>query len=148
MKRNQMLNYHKRILVILALLAISSSCQDKLIIGTYKSKRFSRPEMGILYLTKGITGQYVNSVIELKSDSTFRFTTCGNIMKGIWDFRADSLLLYIKTNRLRKDSPDNTHYYDYKKYYEVFKYRNKKLTAISYNSRHRKIIEKLKFESK
>ena len=60
--------------------------------------------MGWSMLMKGIDHFSIGSVLVLKNDSTFKYTTCGNIITGKWNTRKDSLFLTVKTNRWRSDS--------------------------------------------
>jgi hypothetical protein len=96
--------------IILLLLILGCAEHQDLKIGTYKSVRISPMEQGYLYLTSGIRSCFIGSSIVLSKDSSFSYTTCGNIMTGNWRKSSDSLFLLVKTNRWRSDSLNKTGY--------------------------------------
>ena len=49
-------------------------------------------------------GRIVGSKLNLESDSTFLYVTCGNQMTGYWRKMQDSISLYVVTNVYRSDS--------------------------------------------
>jgi len=49
-------------------------------------------------------GRIVGSKLNLETDSTFLYLTCGNQMTGHWRKMQDSILLYVTTNVYRTDS--------------------------------------------
>lgn len=42
--------------------------------------------------------------MDLKEDSTFKYQTCGNVIRGTWFVQNDSLMLEVNSNRWRSDS--------------------------------------------
>ena len=60
-------------------------------IGSYKSVIYNKFDFVFLYLFKGINSAFVEFEINLKNDSSFVYTTCGNIMKGSYYVKNDSL---------------------------------------------------------
>src|SRR5438094_62877 len=93
---------------IILLSQIVSSCGQSVnknnnnIIGKYSSKEFNFFEKAYYYVNHIITTS--GSSLEINADSTFLYTTCGNIISGRWRIKSDSLVLFIYTNRLRVDS--------------------------------------------
>jgi len=85
---------------------LNCSAQEKRSIqtGKYSYIKWSQLEMAWLNVTKGIHHFFVGSELILNSDSTFTYTTCGNIMTGKWKYNTDSLLLLANSNRWRSDS--------------------------------------------
>ena len=49
-------------------------------------------------------GRIIGSRLNLHTDSTFTYKTCGNQMTGKWNKKKDSIILYVKTNIYRSDS--------------------------------------------
>ncbi len=74
--------------------------------GEYRSKTYSYYEKLMFYFNKET--YTLHSIIVLKKDSSFLYTTCGNEMKGKWRVKYDSLILECKQNTFRNDSI-NTH---------------------------------------
>jgi len=118
-------------------------------IGPYKSVRFNKIELGFLYIFKGINAYFVGSEIDLSMDSSFVYTTCGNIMSGSYCIKNDSLFLNVKSNRFRIDSLNikgfNGHYPTIPTKSIKFKIEDDCLIAIHHPSEKKKFIEKLKF---
>lgn len=117
--------------------------------GTYTYVRFSKVQLGYLFLTKGVKNYFLGSEIILKNDSTFKYTTCGNIITGTWNCSKDSLFLKITGNRWRMDSLDK---YGFNGTWPTipakqvgFKFDNDYLVKIHVMKDGEKIIEKLKF---
>ncbi|MBL0135945.1 MAG: hypothetical protein IPP79_19185 [Chitinophagaceae bacterium] len=52
----------------------------------------------------GFKSYIVGSEITLNRDSSFEYSTCGNIIKGTWSSDADSVYFSIITNEYRTDS--------------------------------------------
>lgn len=89
---------------IIFLLFASCQYSQKNIIGSYKSKQVSSIESIIHYKTLFANG----SELSLYSDSSFIYSTCGNISKGIWENPpGDTLYLSLKEFRYRNDSLNN-----------------------------------------
>jgi hypothetical protein len=88
------------------LVLILCGCSDKTPFqtGTYSNVKISNIELGYLFLTKGVKSYFVGSELVLNKDSTFKYTTCGNIMNGSWYNFNDSLFLKVISNRWRIDS--------------------------------------------
>jgi hypothetical protein len=74
------------------------------LVGQYESKIFDKLERLVIF-RKG-TGYFTGSTLTLNPDSSYLYTTCGNIMYGQWKFDKtnNALLLYCITNKLRNDS--------------------------------------------
>lgn len=92
--------------MVIFLLLLLWSCSDKTRFqtGTYTYVKISNFELGYLFLTKGVKSYLVGSELVLKNDSSFTYTTCGNIMNGSWYNIHDSLFLRVSVNRWRIDS--------------------------------------------
>lgn len=80
------------------------SPENGLKIGIYSSYHFTQIERITLFTFKHINYFTNGSELELKDNSTYRFTTCGNIILGTWKEKNDSLFLYVESNRFRNDS--------------------------------------------
>ena len=97
----------------------------------------------------GIKSYFIGSEIILNDDSTFKYTTCGNVMTGSWNHSKDSLFLKIITNHWRNDSLDknglNGKWPLIAKRPIGFKFSNNYLTKIHILKNGTKVIEKLKF---
>jgi len=126
-------------------------CSDKTTIktGTYTYVRISKLQLGYLFLTKGVKSYFVGSELILNKDSTFKYTTCGNIMNGTWSSFKDSLLLKITKNRWRIDSLDKFGFNGTWPRIPAkpigFKIENDYLEKIHTLKNGEKVIEKLKF---
>ncbi|MFO0434991.1 MAG: hypothetical protein ACK5ZT_07060 [Sphingobacteriaceae bacterium] len=67
------------------------------ICGNYESKKVSR--------IKSLFSSYaIGMKLEVRRDSTFKFETCGNLGKGAWGMRNDTLILFMESNKAKKDS--------------------------------------------
>lgn len=138
-----------RLFAILILVIFITSCSSyDISITKYKSVRYSKFEQYWNYLFRGINTFAVGSEIELKSDSTYKYTTCGNIITGTWSTSEDSLLLKVLTNRWRNDSL-NTYGFEGKmpeiaKEPIVFMFDSNSIHAVHINKKGRKTIQKLK----
>lgn len=94
----------KPLLFLSILTLILSACsKDENLIGTYTSDRYNFLEMASKSLFQK-TGFSAGCTIELNEDSSFVYTTCGNIMKGYWTIQVDSLILDIHSNKWIVDS--------------------------------------------
>lgn len=83
-----------------------TACQysQKNIIGSYKSKQVNYLERMIHYKTLYADG----SVLSLYNDSSFIYSTCGNISKGTWENSSgDTLYLLLKEFKYKNDSLNN-----------------------------------------
>jgi hypothetical protein len=89
-------------LSVIALASFDSIAQHSLC-GVYKSIRPNLSENVGLYF-QGVTGVVVGSEVILYPDSTFQYTTCGNILKGNWNFDDKTLYLTTTSNKYRIDS--------------------------------------------
>jgi len=137
-------------LALLLLIIICISCTPDYTIktGTYKYVILSKFEYYTLRLTNKITSYAVGSEIILNQDSTYRYTTCGNIITGTWFTKKDSLYLRVLSNRWRSDSLNK---YGYKgKWPElsptpfVYKIKNDYIIKIHHWGKD-KCMEKLKY---
>jgi len=126
-------------------------CSDKTTFqtGTYTYVKISKLELVYLFLTKGVKSYSVGSELLLKNDSSFKYTTCGNILNGTWRCFKDSLLLKVTKNRWRIDSLDK---YGFNGTWPKipakpigFKIENNYLEKIHILKNGGKYIEKLKF---
>jgi len=72
-------------------------------VGVYKNNRPSKIEQSF-FLLNGTKSYTLGNILEIKNDSIFELTTCGNIMKGKWKTMDDSVFLYVESNKWRKDS--------------------------------------------
>lgn len=69
--------------------------------------KYQSPKYGLMAKIKMAINKesYVlNSVLVLNEDSTYHLNTCGNVIKGNWTTKHDSLLLYCTYNYIKKDS--------------------------------------------
>lgn len=83
---------------------ISCSTQKKIedLSGKYMSKKYSMiSKIGMAMKSES---HVLNSELMLNQDSSYIHTTCGNIVKGKWNIRNDSLFLFCEENRYRNDS--------------------------------------------
>lgn len=93
--------------IIISLLIINLGCSNKtaiLEIGRYKSIKPSIMYLCYQYMFNGIRSYTIGSDLLLQADSTFLYSTCGNVMAGTWKNISDSLFLNIKSNKFRNDS--------------------------------------------
>ncbi len=88
----------------MTVLLFGCSNQTSIKYGKYTFVRLSKIELGYLFLTQGIKSYFVGCELILQKDSTFKYTTCGNIMTGTWNCFRDSLFLNVTKNRWRNDS--------------------------------------------
>lgn len=97
-----------KILLILFIIGFHplNGCQSdkKIKIGVYRSRDYNRLELYWYYFTKGIWFSAIGDELNIKPDSTYQYTTCGNIHAGNWYTRNDSLFLIVTTNQWRNDS--------------------------------------------
>jgi len=92
----KMTKYFKILLLFFLL-----SCSDSHpLVGIWKVKNYSLWEKGIAYL-KGVRGLVSGTELVLNSDSTYKKTTCGNIIIGKWYAKNDSLFLNSDTSWFR-----------------------------------------------
>jgi len=126
-------------------------CSDKTTFqtGTYTYVKISKLELGYLFLTKGVKSYFVGSELVINKDSSFKYTTCGNILNGSWRCFQDSLLLKVTKNRWRIDSLDK---YGFNGTWPriptkpiAFKIENNYLEKIHILQNGEKVFEKLKF---
>lgn len=137
------------ITVLFILLLFSCSLQTSLKPGYYKYVKPSRFESRYLFITQGIKSYVGGSEIILNNDSTFKHTSCGNIITGKWNIKKDSLFLKVLTNRWRNDSLNK---YGFNGTWPTipnkqigFQIRNDCLLYIFSLENGEKVIEKLKF---
>jgi hypothetical protein len=92
--------------IIALSLALSMGCSEKKpeLIGTYFSENPHFLKKGWLMVFEGYDGFTNGDELELMPDSTFRLSTCGNILTGRWWTVEDTLCLKYQTNRWRNDS--------------------------------------------
>ncbi|MGA2823751.1 MAG: hypothetical protein ABSE72_09535 [Bacteroidales bacterium] len=136
--------------ILIGILFLGCSHQTSIKPGTYTYVRFSNVQLGYLFLTKGVKSYFVGSEIVLNKDSTFKYTTCGNIMTGTWNYFNDSLFLKITRNRWRIDSLDKYGFYGTWPTIPIkpigFKFDKDYLVKIHILKSGKKVIEKLKFK--
>ena len=136
-------------LIMYCLVIFGCHSEHKIKIGTYKSITYNKFDLAVLYYLKGINSAFIGSEITLKKDSSFTYTTCGNSMIGNWQFKNDSLLLCVRSNKFRIDSLNfiglNGHFPIIPKNPIKFYIENEYLIRIHKTSFGKKIIEKLKF---
>ena len=91
-------------LFTIILLAILTSCshEEINIIGKYKTANYSKAERYIKVLN--YRGVVMGCSLDLKSDSTFIYQTCGIISNGNWRIDNDSIILKETNIRWRSDS--------------------------------------------
>jgi len=138
-----------RFLILICSLLIACHSEHSIKLGSYKSVKYSQIELGLLLVFKGIKGAYIGSEIILKKDSSFQYSTCGNILKGTWFTKNDSLILNVNSNRLKIDSLNvkgfNGFFSSIPKKPIKFIIENNYLISIHIFEKGKKIIEKLKF---
>ena len=91
------------VLLFTSFLILGCSSSVNSLPGTYLSDSpslFDKIECKV----NGINGWIAGSTLVLEKDSTFIYTTCGNIMMGKWSREEDSLSLHVESNRWRNDS--------------------------------------------
>ncbi len=88
------------------ILSCSSSEQPQLF-NHYKTHSVSTGER-IKNLFRGITCYISGSELYLNQNSTFHYTTCGNVMTGTWKRVDDEVWLTASTNTYRIDSLNET----------------------------------------
>jgi hypothetical protein len=83
--------------------AVCSCTKDVSVSGEYRVEAKTINDQ--LFLRKiRSTDRIVGSELNLKSDSTFLYFTCGNEMTGHWRKIHESISLYVATNIYRSDS--------------------------------------------
>ncbi len=138
-----------RIVILLGLIFLGCTNKTTLQTGTYTYVRISKLELGFLFLTKGVKSYVVGTELVLNKDSSFKYTTCGNIMNGSWRCFKDSLFLKVTNNRWRMDSLDkygfNGTWPKIPKKPIGFKVKNDYLEEIFKLKTGEKVIKRLKF---
>jgi len=138
-----------RLLILICSLIAACHSEHFIKLGCYKSVKYNQIELGILLVFNGINGAYVGSEIILKNDSSFQYSTCGNILIGKWTTKNDSLILKVNSNRYRIDSLNikgfNGFFPTVPKKPIKFKIENNYLISIHKSEKGKKTIEKLKF---
>lgn len=114
----------KTLYYLLGLLVLFSTCSEgKTICGEYHSKYSAN------YKSSKYT--YVTGTnLTLSIDSSFKMTTCGNIIEGSWYLSNDSVVLISKTNKYRNDSLTKIKKPLILKNYVLIKHGNKELMNI------------------
>ena len=92
--------------IMLLVLASFNFQNPKIKTGIYGCVRPGKFEQAWQRYFHGITRYTVGSELIIGADSTFKYTTCGNILTGTWSAIDDSLFLHVTMNRWRKDSLD------------------------------------------
>jgi hypothetical protein len=137
------------LLILFLILLLGCKNDHDIKIGSYKSVKLNKLELGFLYIFKGINSYFIGSEIDLSMDSSFVYTTCGNIMRGSYSIKNDSLFLNVKSNRFRIDSLNitgfNGHYPTIPTKPIRFKIEDDCLIIIHHSREKRKFFEKLKF---
>ena len=137
------------VIILICTLLIACHSEHSIKLGSYKSVKYSQIELGLLLVFKGIRGAYIGSEINLRIDSSFQYSTCGNILNGTWFIKNDSLILKVNSNRYRIDSLNikgfNGFFPSVPKKPIKFKIENNYLISIHISEKGKKTIEKLKF---
>jgi hypothetical protein len=95
----------RHLILILPTLFVIASCSKMQLPGEYHSSRPSYYDYAVMRLHGIHSCMYAfHSKLSLHPDSSFNYTTCGNIMAGHWKVLKDSLFLYVTANRWRIDS--------------------------------------------
>jgi hypothetical protein len=97
----------KAYFLLFTLVVFCSCSKQRDLVGTWKVKGYTLWEKGTGYL-RGVRGLTSGTELTLKADSSYRETTCGNIIVGKWTKEGDSLVL----------KSDTTWYYAVKWYRE------------------------------
>jgi hypothetical protein len=98
----------KILLLLLVFFLLGCSSGREVRTGSYRSVRLNMVEFGFRFVFQNVGSCMIGSEILLNPDSTFKYTTCGNIMTGRWTATPDSLFLHVQTNRYRIDSLNKT----------------------------------------
>jgi hypothetical protein len=97
-----MIKHFATILVCCILLNCNTQPKPNELTGIYKAKT---PNLLVQAYNNYKKAAYVvGSEITLKTDSTFIYTTCGNIITGNWFVIKDSIYLKVNTNYYKNDS--------------------------------------------
>ncbi len=85
-------------LIVVAFLHSNCDIGNQSILGSYKS---TKPFLSI--------GNYtIGNTLCVKNDNTFLYETCGEIIRGKWKLKLDSLFLYCTTYTYKNDSLNKT----------------------------------------
>lgn len=88
----------KTLYYLLGVLVLFSTCSEgKKICGEYHSKYSDNYKSSKFTYVTG-------TILTLNHDSSFKMTTCGNIIEGNWLNKNDSVILISKSNKYRNDS--------------------------------------------
>jgi len=91
---------------------------------------------------KGIKHSVGGSELSLKKDSSFIYTTCGNIIEGKWVFENRILYLHLASNKFRNDSLNFSSELKQNINQTLeFKVKNRKLYRIDFAGNGEKYIE-------
>jgi hypothetical protein len=93
----------KGLYIGLLFIVVSCSSTEKVIVGKYKSKTYNIFQRIIMQIKSETS--VMGSELELRSDSTYLYISCGNIINGNWRiYSNDTLALFCKNNKFRNDS--------------------------------------------
>lgn len=85
------------------IILVSSCTSYTELVGKYESTgQYGVRSLWNRYVKKQISSS--GSSIDLNTDSTFKHTTCGNILTGKWCVKEDTLLLFCESNKYAIDS--------------------------------------------
>jgi len=116
MKLNRIFNNYY-IIVFFVIGCAKKSVNTNELHGSYKSKQFSNVELAYRQFIERKT-IVIGNHLNLFSDSTFKFESCGNFKSGNYEIKNDSLILYIYSNIKKSDS--NTYAFEIP--YDTMKY--------------------------
>jgi hypothetical protein len=96
--------FKKTLFVLLSLLFLKCSTQNSVLslTGKYVSKKYNFIDK--MFMRLNSESNVVNSDLTLNNDSSYIYNTCGNIIKGKWQVKRDSLILFCYENNYRNDS--------------------------------------------
>ena len=85
-----------KILLLIILIDFCSCAKQRELTGTWQVKNYNLWERGVAFLNGA--RQFTNGTkLILNSDSTYKETTCGNVIIGKWKVKGDSLILNSDT---------------------------------------------------
>ena len=130
--------------VLMGVCSCKSPSKQILEFGMYKTKNHTQIETT---LKRILFNEVFPStiILQLKRDSSFVYTTCGNFMQGYFRVENDSLLLMCKSNTWNYDTSKVT-YYEIPVLLQKMEIRNKKVigkNSVTINSHKRLSIEEL-----
>ena len=91
--------------LVLALLPACSRQKKTELEGYYECSKYNFIERSLLWPRN--ESYPLGNTLLLNPDSTFVYTTCGNIVKGSWKVKTETLLLFCESNTRRDDSRES-----------------------------------------